>query len=69
MHRNARERYLPVAMFPAIMPVIMLPGIKADLPPYLYYGIWTFSLGLAIIGIIWMANGVPRQTMRKYARS
>lgn len=68
MHKNARERYLPVAMFPAIMPVIMLPGMKSDLSPYLYYGIWGLSLGLAIMGVTWMANGALSQTAR-YARS
>jgi hypothetical protein len=68
MHKNGRERYLPVAMFPAIMPVIMLPGMKSDLSPYLYYGIWGLSLGLAIMGVTWMANGAPSQTA-KYARS
>ncbi len=59
MRKNARERYLPVAMFPAITPVIMLPGMKPDLSPYLYYGIWALSLGLAIMGVTWMANGAP----------
>ncbi|WP_342659083.1 hypothetical protein NPJ82_16695 (plasmid) [Sphingomonas sp. NY01] len=68
MHKNARERYLPVAMIPAIMPVIMLPGMKADLSPYLYYGIWSLSLGLAIMGVAWLAKGAPRQTA-KSARS
>jgi len=68
MHKNARERYLPVAMFPATMSVIMLPGMKSDLSPSLYYGIWGILLGLAIMGVAWMANGAPRQTA-KYARS
>ncbi|KHA64815.1 hypothetical protein NI18_06705 [Sphingomonas sp. Ant20] len=68
MHENARERYLPVAMFPAIMPVIMLPGMKLIFSPYLYYGIWGLSLGLAIAGVTWMAKGASRLTA-KYARS
>lgn len=65
MKGNARDRYLPVVMFPAIMPIILLPGMKADLSPYLFYGMWGFSLGLAVIAVAWMAKGTPRQSARR----
>jgi len=69
MKGNARERYLPVVMFPAIMPIMLLPGMKADLSPYLYYGMWGLSLGLAVIAVAWMAKGTPRQFARRGTRA
>ena len=69
MKGNARERYLPVVMFPAIMPIMLLPGMKADLSLYLYYGMWGLSLGLAVIAVAWMATGTPRQFARRGTRA
>ncbi len=69
MKGNARERYLPVVMFPAIMPIMLLPGMKADLSLYLYYGMWGLSLGLAVIAVAWMAKGTPRQFARRGTRA
>lgn len=69
MKGNARERYLPVVMFPAIMPIMLLPGMKANLSPYLYYGMWGLSLGLAVIAVTWMEKGTPRQFARRGTRA
>lgn len=69
MKGNARERYLPVVMFPAIMPIMLLPGMKADLSPYLYYGMWGLSVGLAVIAVAWMEKGTPRQFARRGTRA
>ena len=60
MKKNLRERYLPVVMFPAVMPVVLLPGLKDDISAYLFYGIWVVSLGVAIVGVTWMAKGALR---------
>ena len=65
MKGNARERYLPVVIFPAIMPIMLLPGMKADLAPYLYYGMRGLSLGLAVIAVAWMAKGTSHQSARR----
>jgi hypothetical protein len=63
MKKNSRARFLPVVMFPAILPAVLMPVmVSLHVPANLIGGAMGFSIGLAIVGVACMAKGarLPR---------
>lgn len=59
--KNARARYLPLIIFPAIMPAVLTPVLVSQhVPSDLIGGVMGVSIGLAIVGLVWMKRGRDR---------
>ncbi|RMB39194.1 hypothetical protein C8J47_0118 [Sphingomonas sp. PP-F2F-G114-C0414] len=59
--KNARTRYLPLIIAPAIMPAVLMPVLVSQhLPDILIGGAFGVSIGLAIVGLVRMKRGGGR---------
>lgn len=57
----ARTRYLPLVIVPAIMPAVLTPVLMSQhVPANLIGGAMGVSIGLAIVGLVWMKRGRGR---------
>lgn len=55
MRKNSRTHLLPVAIFPAILPALVVPILRnLKLPDYVVGATMGFCIGLAIVGIAFM---------------
>lgn len=58
MNNNSKTRFLPVVIFAASMPAILLPVMRSfDVPDFVMGFTIGSSLGLAILGLFWMIKG------------
>lgn len=58
---NARARYLPLVIVPAIMPAVLMPVlVNQHVPDNLIGGAMGVSIGLAIVGLVRMKRGGGR---------
>jgi len=60
MRKNPKARFLPVIILPAIMPAILLPVLSGHVPDSILGATMGFSIGLAIVGVAWMAKRKDR---------
>lgn len=61
MHNSPRRRFLPLILFPAVMPAILLPVLANHHLPDALLGLGTgISLGLALVGLVWIRQGKRR---------
>lgn len=59
--KNARTRYLPLAIVPAIMPAVLIPVLVSQhVPANLIGGALGVSISLAIVGLVRMKRGRGR---------
>ncbi|KTT67963.1 hypothetical protein [Sphingomonas sanguinis] len=59
--KNARTRYLPIVIVPAIMPAVLTPLLVSQhVPDNLIGGAMGVSIGLAIVGLVRMKRGPGR---------
>jgi len=59
--KNARTRYLPLVIVPAIMPAVLMPVLVSQhVPDNLIGGAMGVSIGLAIVGLVRMKRGGGR---------
>jgi hypothetical protein len=58
MRKNSRTRFLPVVIFPAILPAILMPVMRSLQVPDFVIGFTMGScIGLTLVGIYWMIKG------------
>lgn len=58
MRKNARVRFLPIVIVPALMPALLLPMLtRFHLPDSALGGSMGFFVGLALAGFIWIIKG------------
>jgi hypothetical protein len=60
MRNNPRVRFLPVVMFPSILPAVLMPAMRQYVPANLLAAAMGVSIGLAMVGLAWMINGKRR---------
>ena len=61
MKKNPRSRFLPVFIIAAIMPAVLMPSIVSHhVSDNLLGGAMGFSIGLAIVGLVWIRKGGRR---------
>lgn len=61
MEKTPRTRFLPVVILPAVMPAVLMPAmVNHHVPDNLLGGAMGVSIGLAIVGLIWMKKGKRR---------
>ncbi|MGN5375885.1 hypothetical protein [Sphingomonas hankookensis] len=59
--KNAKTRYLPLVIVPAIMPAVLMPLLVSQhVPANLIDGAMGVSIGLAIVGLVRMKRGRGR---------
>ncbi|RYF11015.1 MAG: hypothetical protein EOO77_20330 [Oxalobacteraceae bacterium] len=59
--KNARTRYLPLVIVPAIMPAVVMPVLASQhVPDTLIGAAMGISIGLAILGLVRMKRGGGR---------
>ena len=59
--KNARTRYLPLVIVPAIMPAVVMPVLVSQhVPDNLIGAAMGISIGLAILGLVRMNRGGGR---------
>ena len=59
--KNARTRYLPLVIVPAIMPAVVMPVlVSQQVPDNLIGAAMGISIGLAILGLVRMKRGGGR---------
>ncbi|MEN2791603.1 hypothetical protein ABC974_18350 [Sphingomonas oligophenolica] len=57
MRKNAKARFLPIVMLPAIMPAVLVPPmLLLHVPDYVLGIAMGVFIGLAGVGIAWMAK-------------
>lgn len=54
MKTNPRVRFLPIVMLPAIMPAVLMLAARHHVPDTLLGAGMGVSIGLAIVGLVWM---------------
>lgn len=58
MTRNSRTRFLPLVIFPALMPAVLFPALRATHVSDAVLGAAAgFCIGLTLVGIVWMMKG------------
>ena len=61
MTRNSKTRFLPLVIFPALMPAILFPALRATHVSGVALGAAAgFCIGLPVVGIVWMVKGKNR---------
>lgn len=59
--KNARTRYVPLVIVPAIMPVVVMPVLVSQhVPDNLIGAAMGVSIGFAIVGLVRMKRGGGR---------
>jgi hypothetical protein len=57
MRKNPKTRFLPIVILPAILPALLMPVLRSlEVPDSVLGGTMGFSIGLAIVGLIWMVK-------------
>lgn len=55
MPKNLKARFLPIVVITAVMPAILMPVMASShMPSALIGATMGFSIGLALVGLVWM---------------
>ncbi len=70
MRRRGKAALLPAIILLGSLPAVMLPLMVALRPPVYVMGLFMgIPIGLALVGIFWMAKGVSHDIRFKRRRS
>lgn len=57
MRKNPKARFLPIVIFPAVMPALLVPILRSlQAPDYVLGGTIGLCIGLAIVGLALMVK-------------